>query len=53
LPFMNLTSYCFPSGCLTFVGPIANLIGGADVSYFVAAIAAFVAYALIARREKT
>jgi len=53
LPFMNLTSYCFPSGCLTYVGPIANLIGGADVSYFVAAIAAFAAYALIARREKT
>jgi len=53
VPFMNLTSYCFPSGCLTYVGPIANLIGGADVSYFVAAIAAFAAYALIARREKT
>lgn len=50
---MNLTSYCFPSGCLTYVGPIANLIGGADVSYFVAAVAAFAAYALIARREKT
>jgi len=53
VPFMNLTSYCFPSGCLTYVGPIANLIGGADVSYFVAALAAFAAYALIARREKT
>ena len=48
VPFMNLTSYG-----LNYVGPIANLIGGADVSYFVAAIAAFAAYALIARREKT
>jgi NCS1 family nucleobase:cation symporter-1 len=53
VPFMNLTSYCFPSGCLTYVGPIASSIGGADVSYFVAALAAFAAYVLIARREKT
>jgi NCS1 family nucleobase:cation symporter-1 len=53
VPFMNLTSYCFPSGCLTYVGPIANLIGGADVSYFVGALAAFAAYAVIARRGKT
>jgi len=53
VPFMNLTSYCFPSGCLTYVGPVANLIGGADVSYFVAAIASFAAYALLARRQKT
>jgi len=48
VPFMNLTSYG-----VGYVGPIANLIGGADVSYFVAALAAFTAYALIARREKT
>jgi NCS1 family nucleobase:cation symporter-1 len=48
VPFMNLTSYG-----VNYVGPIANLMGGADVSYFVAAIAAFAAYALIARREKT
>jgi NCS1 family nucleobase:cation symporter-1 len=47
VPFMNLTSYG-----LNYVGPIANLIGGADVSYFVGALAAFAAYALIARREK-
>jgi nucleobase:cation symporter-1, NCS1 family len=45
VPFMNLTSYG-----VGYVGPIANLIGGADVSYFVAALAAFAAYALIARR---
>jgi nucleobase:cation symporter-1, NCS1 family len=48
VPFMNLTSYG-----LGYVGPIASLIGGADVSYFVGALAAFVAYWLIARREKT
>lgn len=48
VPFMNLTSYG-----LDYVGPIANAIGGADVSYFVGALAALVGYALIARREKT
>ena len=48
VPFMNLTSYG-----VSYVGPIASLIGGADVSYFVGALGAFVAYALIARREKT
>jgi NCS1 family nucleobase:cation symporter-1 len=47
-PFMNLTSYG-----LGYVGPVASLFGGADVSYFVGALAAFVGYALIARREKT
>jgi hypothetical protein len=44
---MNLSSYG-----LKYVGPIASLIGGADVSYFVAALAAFLGYAVIARREK-
>jgi len=48
VPFMNLSSYG-----LSYVGPVANLIGGADVSYFVGALAAFLGYALIARREKT
>lgn len=48
VPFMNLSSYG-----VSYVGPIASLIGGADVSYFVAAIASFVGYALIARRQKT
>ena len=48
VPFMNLTSYG-----LNYVGPIANVIGGADVSYFVGAIAAFAVYALNARRQKT
>ncbi len=48
VPFMNLTSYG-----VSYVGPIANLVGGADVSYFVGALAAFVVYALVARREKT
>ena len=48
VPFMNLTSYG-----INYVGPIANLIGGADVSYFIGALAAFLGYALIARRQKT
>lgn len=48
VPFMNLSSYG-----VNYAGPIANLIGGADVSYFVAALVAFAAYALIARRQKT
>ena len=44
VPFMNLSSYG-----VDYVGPIANLVGGADVSYFVGALAAFLGYALIAR----
>jgi NCS1 family nucleobase:cation symporter-1 len=48
VPFMNLSSYG-----VDYVGPVANLIGGADVSYFVAALASFVAYVVIARRGKT
>ena len=46
-PFMNLSPYG-----LRYVGPVASLIGGADVSFFVGAAAAFVGYALIARRGK-
>ena len=45
---MNLSSYG-----VDYVGPVANLIGGADVSYFVAALASFVAYVIIAGRGKT
>jgi NCS1 family nucleobase:cation symporter-1 len=48
VPFMNLSSYG-----VDYVGPVANLIGGADVSYFVAALASFVAYVIIAGRGKT
>jgi len=48
VPFMNLSSYG-----LKYVGPIAGQIGGADVSFFAGALAAFAGYALIARREKT
>jgi nucleobase:cation symporter-1, NCS1 family len=48
VPFMNLSSYG-----ISYVGPVASLIGGADVSYFVGAAAAFAVYALIARRQKT
>ncbi|MDA4118455.1 MAG: cytosine permease [Thaumarchaeota archaeon] len=46
VPFMNLTSYG-----LSYIGPIANLIGGADVSYFIGFAAALAVYAIIARRQ--
>lgn len=46
VPFMNLSPYG-----LDYVGPVANLVGGADVSYFVAAIVAFLAYSLLGRRQ--
>ena len=46
VPFMNLSSYG-----LSYVGPIANLLQGADVSYFVAFGAALVAYLVMARRQ--
>ncbi len=45
VPFMNLTSYG-----LNYVGPVASLIGGADVSYFIGFAAALLAYVAIARR---
>jgi nucleobase:cation symporter-1, NCS1 family len=48
VPFMNLASYG-----ISYVGPIANLLGGADVSYFVGALAAFLVYALFSRHGKT
>ncbi len=46
VPFMNLSSYG-----VGYVGPVANLIGGADVSYFVAFAAALVAYVLMTSRS--
>lgn len=46
VPFMNLSSYG-----VGYVGPVANLLGGADVSYFVAFAVALVAYVVLARRE--
>ncbi len=52
VPFMNLSSYVIGPYSINYVGPVANLIGGADISYFVAAIAAFIFYALISRRDK-
>ncbi|MDG6967638.1 MAG: cytosine permease [Nitrososphaerota archaeon] len=48
VPFMNLSSYG-----VSYVGPVASLMGGADVSYFVGAIVAFLAYSAIAIRQKT
>ena len=44
VPFMNLS----PDG-LGYVGPVASVIGGADVSYFVAFAAALVAYVGLSR----
>ncbi len=44
VPFMNLSSYG-----VDYVGPIASLIGGADISYFVAFGVALLAYVAIAR----
>lgn len=46
LPFMNLSSYG-----IAYVGPLATLLQGADVSYFMALAAAFVAYIAIAPRN--
>jgi NCS1 family nucleobase:cation symporter-1 len=46
VPFMNLSSYG-----VGYVGPVANLMGGADMSYFVAFGAALVAYMLIGARK--
>jgi nucleobase:cation symporter-1, NCS1 family len=45
-PFMNLSSYG-----VSYTGAIASLIGGADVSYFVAFIAAFAAYVGLSRKK--
>ena len=42
VPFMNLSSYG-----LKYVGPVASLIGGADVSFFVGAVAAFVVWFVV------
>jgi len=47
VPFMNLSPYG-----VAYVGPVASGIGGADVSYFVGAVAAFLIYAVTSRRRK-
>jgi len=44
LPFMNLTSYG-----ISYIGPAASWLQGADVSYFVAFGVAFVAYISMSR----
>ncbi len=46
VPFMNLSSYG-----VSYVGPIANIMGGADVSYFVAFAVALVAYVALRGRN--
>ena len=43
-PFMNLSSYG-----VKYVGAVANLMGGADVSYFVAFAAALATYVVLSR----
>ncbi len=48
VPFVNLSSYG-----VNYVGPVANLLEGADVSYFVAFAAALVAYVVIMARRQS
>jgi NCS1 family nucleobase:cation symporter-1 len=44
VPFMNLTSYG-----INYTGPVASELQGADISYFLAFGAAFVAYVVLSR----
>jgi len=44
VPFMNLTSYG-----ISFIGPVASAMQGADVSYFVAFGVSFVAFVALSR----
>ena len=50
VPFMNLSAVLSDYG-VNYVGPVAGVLGGADVSYFVAFGVALVAYLAIARRR--
>ncbi len=45
VPFMNLNA-ATGGGLVPFVGPIANALGGADISYFISFIAALIIYLL-------
>ncbi|WP_243665572.1 hypothetical protein [Vulcanisaeta sp. JCM 16159] len=42
VPFMNLDAAT--EGLILFIGPVANTLGGADISYFVSFIAASLIY---------
>ncbi len=44
VPFMNLNAAT--GGLIPFVGPIANALGGADISYFISFIVALMIYLL-------
>jgi len=46
VPFMNLSSYG-----VNYIGPVADLLEGADVSYFVAFAAALLAYLVMIRAQ--
>ena len=46
VPFMNLSSYG-----INFVGPLATLLQGADVSYFIAFAGARIAYVLVTPKQ--
>ena len=47
VPFMNLTPYS-----ISYVGPVASALQGADVSYFVAFGASFAAYVIMSRARR-
>ncbi|ADN50988.1 purine-cytosine permease family protein [Vulcanisaeta distributa] len=45
VPFMNLNAAT--GGLIPFVGPVANALGGADISYFISFIIASIIYLII------
>ncbi|MGC9153436.1 MAG: purine-cytosine permease family protein [Vulcanisaeta sp.] len=50
VPFMNLDAAT--GGLIPFIGPIANAMGGADISYFISFVAAIIAYLLLIRNSR-
>ncbi|WP_252900482.1 hypothetical protein [Vulcanisaeta sp. JCM 14467] len=47
---MNL--YAATGGLVPYVGPIANALGGADISYFISFIAASITYLILMRGKE-
>ncbi|WP_243679369.1 hypothetical protein [Vulcanisaeta distributa] len=45
VPFMNLDAAT--GGLIPFIGPVANALGGADISYFISFIVASMIYLII------
>ncbi|GAB6946772.1 cytosine permease [Vulcanisaeta sp. JCM 16161] len=48
VPFMNLNAAT--GGLIPFTGPVANALGGADISYFISFIIASIIYLIIAQK---